>query len=192
MLDTFTNVADILDNLPVVEDEWVASLVQVQQSDLECDKDALLAHFPNLSPSEFSQDVENFCKYYQNIKTDDEGIGDVFQAELDKRKILYEALANMPDIAPSMGHLLFSLGAKTFVVACYAAMQGCQLAPPAETSIFTARPGLGVDVTDVFDDCLFHYYVQGGALLGLPREFLENLSNDCISFHELQLLATML
>lgn len=127
----------------------------------------------------------NFYRYYRSLT--DNGV-DVLNLEFQKRNTLRHhvqttlATAHVPSF---VAHLLFVLGAKTFVVAFYAITHRVAFDKLIHKTIFDIRPGLGVDVDDVFDKHVHVLYNKGADLLELSFDFRTLLNQENVSYHEL-------
>jgi hypothetical protein len=116
----------------------------------------------------------------------------VFHLEFSKRVVLYNALYNaLGTTVPSeILKLLFTLSAKTFVVAFYVVAEGCVFKNMIKKNIYTVRPGIGIDVTHIFDEYLLYFFNHGCDILELTHDFRKLLRQECVSLQELHLLTT--
>jgi hypothetical protein len=131
-------------------------------------------------------EMANFVKYYGSLKDDEQGV-DVLDVELRKRSVLYRKVQEIlsSGVPPAIVHLLFVMGAKTFVVAFYAVSQGLRYDALLQRSIFQVRPNVGANVSDLFEDHLQTLLAKGCELLQLDPAFQASIHNDHVSYDEL-------
>lgn len=192
--DVFTTVSKVLEDMSSdVDDENDVSeaLKQLKSSDFgEVDLNRFQSEFPGLPLDDVVADLQNFQVYYTNLTTD-EG-DDVLEIELNKRQVIYQAMAKILGQVPvSLARLLFVLGAKLFIAAFYAISEGCNFDRILEKTIFHAKPGLGVNVEEIFDDHMLDFFTKGCEILDVDADFCNIIAQDCISLTELHLFVNM-
>lgn len=188
--DTLVSVRGTLEAMPCVDPTEDRN--SVSRPTPAADMARLATAFPG-APSDpaIQQHLMDFHQFYSNLTTDDGE--DVLALELAKRAHLYRALSPIfhGDVPPSVMKLLLVLGAKPFVVAFHAMSEGFDPDSSSIGDIFETLPGLGVDVTNTFDDFLGSFFQKGSELMQLERAFSQALSHDCVSFQELWALTSL-
>eukprot|EP00624_Nannochloropsis_granulata_P007101 evm.model.NODE_6271_length_19919_cov_71.801147.2 len=193
VLSAFKSASIVLSSILHKDEELTASLDRLRRRPMIVKKHALIQQLPNISLTFMGTGLENFGKLFTNLQT--KSNDNVFDVEFRKRVVLYNALQTMSRKAGSMYasllQLLFLLSSKTFVVAYYAATQGCVCNSLSNLSIFDARPSIGIDASDIFKDHLGDMYRKGCIDLNLPRSFIDKLRQDCVSIYELKFLVSV-
>lgn len=193
VLNSFKSVSIALSSILCEDAELMSSLQKLRRRPVIINKHALVQQLPNISLTFMGRTLEDFGKLFTNLQS--KSNINVFDVEFSKRVVLYNALQTMSrktgSMYASLLQLLFMLSTKTFVIAFYAATQGCICHPLSKMSIFDARPSIGTDVSDIFRDQLGELYRKGCTELNLSRSFVDKLRHDCVSMYELKFLVSI-